>query len=189
MELATKQISSKRLELDEVLSKVNGVQFFLSCITALCSNEKKPKNTDSDKAVAPGGEKAYPAVAYFIAYRINETCNENALYAILHNQDTEPVVRPIVTRKKTSTNKAMEKAARQLFQVLKDHNNAWVIDMLEKSNAYCFAECSRTSSARYRKKRVNRPIIQLCRVVWSSSTESNSGTNSTRRYQFYNPTG
>jgi hypothetical protein len=40
----------------------------------------------------------------------------------------------------------METAARQLFQVVKDHNNRSIQDMIDVSNTYCYRSASVESS-------------------------------------------
>ena len=68
IELAKRQIFSKRLHLDDQLSKIYGVQYF-SCITLMMSNEK----TSSPQCEEEGpGREIYPDVAYFIMYRPSE---------------------------------------------------------------------------------------------------------------------
>ena len=143
LELARNEIASKRLHLDDILNKVYGLQFFISSVTAVSTNANESRGNEFHSS----DETIYPAVAYFIVYRETETCNENAIFTLLHNQETEPKVTGITTRVNERTGGAMEKAARQLFQVVKDHNNQMVLEMLEQSNVYCFNNCRRTTSA------------------------------------------
>lgn len=146
VQLATNQIASKRLQLDEALSAIHGVQFFFSCVSSVCSNAKEAKRSNKTQEEPPIEEKTYPAIGYFVVYRKTETCNENALFAALHNQDVEPKIRTIRTRARTSANRVMEKAARELFQVLKDHNNPRIEEMVNMSNTYCYDESVMKSS-------------------------------------------
>ena len=46
-----------------------------------------------------------------------------------------------------SSNREMETAARQLFNVVKDHNNATIQEMLDVSNVYCFRHAQESSSS------------------------------------------
>ena len=140
IELARNQIASKRLRLDEILLEMNGVQFFLSAITSQMSNPKLSHDEDSE---APD---SYPAIAYFIVYKESDTCNENVQFTALHNEDVETELTPIRVRTGTTTGKEMETAARQLFQVVKDHNNASIQQMLDVSNVYCYRNAGDTSS-------------------------------------------
>ena len=39
----------------------------------------------------------------------------------------------------------METAARKLFQVVKDHNNQMMLEMVLASNNFCIASCRTTS--------------------------------------------
>ena len=90
----------------------------------------------------PRAQQSYPAIAYFIVYRETQTCNENLLFAAMHNHDMEPEISPIQVR---SSNQ-IEKAAKQLFQVVKDHNNQTTIqEMLDISNVYCYRNADSSS--------------------------------------------
>lgn len=126
---------------------MHGVQFFFSCISSVCSNAKEAKGPSGEQHDVEEEEKSYPAIGYFIVYRETETCSENLLFAALHNQDMEPAIRPIKTRARKSTNDIMEKAARQLFLVLKDHNNSMVQEIVDISNAFCYEHAAQTTSA------------------------------------------
>ena len=78
--------------------------------------------------------ESYPAIAYFIIYRETVACNKNLLFAAMHDHDIDAEISPIRVR---SVNQ-VEKAAKQLFQVLKDHNNPTIQEMLDISNVYCY---------------------------------------------------
>ena len=107
----------------------------------VASNAKNAEKSSVDS------DNICPAIAYFVAYRETETCSENALFAAIHNEDTTPVIRAINTRTSQNTeDETMQKAAKQLFQVLRDHNNPAVLEMLDRSNTYCYAECTRQTS-------------------------------------------
>ena len=122
-------LPAKGFGLDEILGKVNGIQFFFSSVTAVETNAKKPKeNNNSEPDV-------YPAIAYFIVFRETDTCNENAIFTLFHNEDTHATIQ--ATRGNKDSNTQMEHASRQLFQVIKDHNNRGIIAMLNASNDYC----------------------------------------------------
>ena len=134
IQLAQYQIASKRLELDDLLCKINGVQYFFSAISCVASNARSSSQV-------PRARQSYPAIAYFIVYRETQTCNENLLFAAMHNHDTEPEISPIRVR---SSNQ-IEKAAKQLFQVVKDHNNPTIQEMLDISNVYCYRNADGSS--------------------------------------------
>ena len=124
-DLAKNQIWRKRLILDELLAKIGGVQFFFSCITMMRSNFKRAwcgeeKGKEAEK---------YLGVAYFIAYRRNDLCDENAIFATLHNADVEPKIMKIHAFS----------AAATLLQALKDHANTCVQNLVDASNTYCLA--------------------------------------------------
>ena len=77
VKLAKRLISSKRLTLDDMLAKISGVQYFFSCITIMISNAK---SSSCQTGNAQSHRESYPGVAYFVAYRCNEVCNENAIF-------------------------------------------------------------------------------------------------------------
>ena len=86
VELATLQIASKRLKLDDVIKSMKSVHFFFSCITAVSTNEKRSSTGQSKN-------EAYPAIAYFIVYTPSEECNQDTFFARLHNEDLEPNIK------------------------------------------------------------------------------------------------
>ncbi len=65
-----------------------------------------------------GNNDMYPCVAFFIVFESSKNCNQETFFAVLHNQDVEPEIT----------------AARQLFQTVKDDNNAAVQEMVNVSN-------------------------------------------------------
>lgn len=137
VELARLQIASKRLRLHEVLSCTQGVQFYFSCVTCVMSNAKSAQTSDEESAEA----QSYPGIAFFIVYKECETCSEEILFSALHKEDMEPEITPIRVR-----SNEMEKAAKQLFNVVKDHNNPTIQDMLDISNVYCYRNARDWSS-------------------------------------------
>ena len=166
-------IASKRLSLDDSISQVCGVQFFLSSITATSTNAKKTRQGADENGTS---DQVYPAVAYFVVYRETDTCNAQSIYTLLHNQDTEANVQPITTRASTS----MESVARQLFQVVKDHKNPMVLEMVQASNQFCVANC-RSSSAKEESNvpehvtdRRPRYPTSPCRIIVINTTEFDS---------------
>ena len=177
LEMAKNQIASKRLRLDDILSKLYGVQFFISCITAVCSN---PKESNADQDANVEDRPIFPAVSYFIVFRQTETCNQNKIYQLLHNENMNAVIQGITSRVEKANDKKMEKYARQLFQVVKDHNNQFVTDMLNESNAYCLANCQESTSADENEGPSNtdqrRPPQQThpCRVIVVNVSEFES---------------
>ena len=128
IQLAQCQIASKRLELDDVLCKINGVQYFFSCISCVASNARSSQ--------AQRTRQSYPAIAYFVVYRETAACNEQLLFAAMHDHDMDAEISHIRVRSVDQ----VERAARQLFQVVKDHNNPTIQEMLDVSNVYCYGE-------------------------------------------------
>ena len=141
LQMANNLICSKRLHLDDALSQLNGVQFYFSCITAVSSNAKASQASGAPTTIT------YPGVAYFVAYRQTDDCDDNQIFTLLHNMETEPAVQPIHTRGRADGDGRMDAACRELFQVVKDHNSDLVMNMVNASNHYCLATCSRTMSA------------------------------------------
>ena len=133
IELAMYQIASKRLSLDDVLSNISGIQFFISCVTCVTTNAKSSEDCRGE---------TYPAIAYFIVYRENDECNETTIFAKLHNEEVEPGITPIRVRVSSCQNRQTETAAKQLFQVIKDHNSEAVQELLDFSNACCYQEAA-----------------------------------------------
>ena len=120
-----------------------------SCVTSVMCNVKSSQTVDSQSS---SSRESYPAVAFFIAYKNCYTFNEAALFSALHNENMEPDItgirmRPRMPLNATSSNREMETAARQLFNMVKDHNNATIQEMLDVSNVYCFRHAQESSSS------------------------------------------
>ncbi|CAB4008241.1 Hypothetical predicted protein [Paramuricea clavata] len=143
VELAMLQITSKRMLLNDAINSIDGVIFFFSCISSVCSNPNV-KQTRSDQNSQEAETDTYPCVAFFVVYEPSEKCSDNTFFAALHNHDVEPTITPI--RVRNNGNQEMETAARQLFQVVKDHNNQSIQDMIDVSNTYCYRNASVESS-------------------------------------------
>jgi hypothetical protein len=121
LRLARRTISEKRVQLDELLHNIPGVRFFISAITAV---EATTQRND---------ETIFPAVSYFIVYSPSDECNDEIIFNRLHNEDTEANVDPIKQRRRGDG----EDIACVLFNVVKDHNNEYVKEMVRVSNGYC----------------------------------------------------
>ena len=67
-------------------------------------------------------------------YRENDECNETTIFAKLHNEEVEPDITPIRVRVSSGQNRQTQTAAKQLFQVIKDHNNEAVQEMFDSSD-------------------------------------------------------
>lgn len=131
VQLARNRIASKRLALDDVLGSLEGVHFFISAITAVAGTTESGNRHGAQDAVM------YPAVAYFVAFSTTEHCNEEAIFAALHRQDTEATIKAMHTR---GRRKDLAKASEEVFQVVKDHKNDMVTAMVAQSNTFCFQE-------------------------------------------------
>ena len=140
IDLAKRLISSKRLHIDDSLSKIDGVHFFISSITGTLSNSKrKGEAPDLDTVCS----NFYPGVAYFITFSPSQLCNEEVIMKTLHDQDTEAEIKTIQARAVKCDEKPedilsiMEKG---VFQVIKDQNNGAVQKMVKESNQFCAAK-------------------------------------------------
>ena len=123
----------------------------------------------------PKDGEIYPGVAYFIAYRRNDLCNENSIFATLHNADMEPTI----TKIHAST------AAATLFQPLKDDANSCVQNLVNVSNTYCLTRamdelCEEEDVPEGRRLYPTKP----CRIVVANTAEFLIGmTNAYERLQ------
>ena len=79
-------------------------------------------------------------------YKECATCNENILFSTIHNEELDAEVTRIRVRTSSDSNNEMEKAAKRLFQVVKDHNNNTIQEMLHISNVYCYKNSEGTPS-------------------------------------------
>ena len=127
------------------------MEYFLSCVTVMKSNTKS-------STVQASQTESFPGVAYFLVYRASEACNENKIFALLHNADMEPTI----TKIRTTT------AASSVFQVLKVHANEAVQSLVSTSNSYCF---DRAAAELNREETVVEPTnprsypTKPCRIV------------------------
>ena len=68
----------------------------------------------------------------------------DSFFAVLHNQDVEREITSIKVRNRGKPD--LKTAARQLFQTVKDHNNATVQEMVDLSKTYCCRNAPASSS-------------------------------------------
>ena len=108
-----------------------------SLINEISETEKSSQSSshaDSSEAVLEEPD-FYPTIAYFVAFTESEDCNANKIFQVLHESETIAQVRQIASRsKKPNTNQI----ANDLFNVLKDHNNTAIENIVKKSNKFCF---------------------------------------------------
>ena len=102
------------------------MQYFFSSISCVASNARSPQ--------AQRTGESYPAITCFIVYHEMIACNENILFAAMHDHDMDAEISPVRVRIVSQ----VEKAAKQLFQVVKDHNNPTIQEMLDILNVYCY---------------------------------------------------
>ena len=106
-------ISAKRLDMDRMLRNLPGMRFFISSITAIRH-----------------ANQIYPGIAYFFIFSRSDACNQEIIFNVLHGEDTEADVAPIQSRARGDA----DRFAKLLFTVVKDHDNAYVCEMVRRSN-------------------------------------------------------
>ena len=108
-----------------------------SLINETSETEKSSQSSshaDSSEAVLEEPD-FYPALAYFVAFTESEYWNANKIFQVLHESETIAHVRQIASRsKKPNTNQI----ANDLCNVLKDHNNPAIENIVKKSKEFCF---------------------------------------------------
>ena len=90
IQLAQCQIASKRLELDDVFCKINGMQYFFSCISCVASNARSSQAQRTRQSTAN--------IAYFVVYRQTAACKEQLLFAAMHDHDMDAEISLIRVR-------------------------------------------------------------------------------------------
>ena len=123
-----------------MIEAIEGVVFFFSSISGVCSNANCRRDPNSQ----PRKRDTYPCVSFFIVFELNERCNDETFFLALHNEDVEPEITPINVR--TQGKQDWETAARQLFQTVKDHSNPTMQEMVDVSNMYCYRNAPASSS-------------------------------------------
>ena len=154
----------------------------------MCSNANTSK-TKSEQTGAKARNDTYPCVSFFIAYEPNEQCDDDTFFAALHNQDVEPEINPIRVRNRASQD--METAARQLFQTVKDHDNASMQEMVDVSNTYCYqnAPDSQSESENEDEEEYDEfqpthfPTVPCCLVIVSHGGYVQQFENAVRKLQ------
>ena len=81
-----------------------------------------------------------PGVAYFIAYTRTTECNSDSISALLHYLDNDVELKTIDSRIKGGEEDDIltEKMVRELFQVVKNHDNDSVKSLVRESNRFCY---------------------------------------------------
>ena len=84
----------------------------------------------------------YPGIAYFIAFTPSPTCNPDRLFEFLHFENTKAEINFIKARVKHESEEQehSERLSRELFNVLKDHDNDAVRQFVKLSNQFCYAK-------------------------------------------------
>ena len=149
-------IANKPLRMDEALSKLYGVQFVFSAITRTQNHARKKKQEKSEDLTSQEKEEEdksqanqdlddffrnfNPGVAYFIAYTRTTECKPDSIFALLHYLDNDVELKTIDSRIKGGEEDDIltEKMVRELFQVVKDHDNGPVKSLVRESNQLCY---------------------------------------------------
>ena len=83
-------------------------------------------------------------MAYFVAFSPSDTCNAETILRTLHEQETEADVCQLRTNLKPLSDEtyyeASEKLLRELYLVVKYHNNNAVQEMTARSNQFRLAK-------------------------------------------------
>ena len=121
LDLARSSISGKRITFDELLQNIPDVRFFVSAITAIQATSEQDRGL------------IFPAVSFFIVYSPSDDCSEEIIFDALNNEDPEvDVVR--IRHRQPGDGYSL---AHVLFNVVKNHNNEYVNEMVRLSNDYC----------------------------------------------------
>ena len=164
-------MASKRLQLDEVVSKVKGVMLFFSSVGEVTTNsmnrkadkKKNPskeqdsnsqekeitENHENERAEQPekpekcekDGDIPYPAISYFIVCRKGFKDAASNIHKVLYEAETEVEIKELKTRKQ---NQGQEKdVLSKLCQVLKDLNSSYAECLLKYSVEFCYNQAVR----------------------------------------------
>ena len=147
---------------------MDGVQFFISCITMVETNARRPRSDeeDEDDEAASGGPTIFPGLAYFVVFRETSKCTKETIFSALHDADMEPTITEIKTRNTIGLTK-VETAVCKIAQVVKDHNNAATKKMVIASNPFCRSVC-RAREVEDEDENINRRNTNAkitCRLV------------------------
>ena len=147
---------------------MDGVQFFISCITMVQTNARRPKSDEEDEDDEPAsrGPTIFPGVAYFVVFRETSKCTKETIFVTLHDADMEPTITEIKTRNNRGLT-LVETAVYQIAQVVKDHNNAATKNMVIASNLFCRSVC-RAREIEDEDEKINRRNTNAqipCRLV------------------------
>ena len=166
LQLAENQICSKRMTLDDKIIEMEGVQFFISCITRIEEKTSRALSDEDDDDNGGSHLKTYPGVAYFVAYRETSTCSKEAIFRALHDADMDPTISEIRTRNSEAI-PAEEVAAKKIAQVVKDHDSRVTIDLVHMSNRFCREACRQhnTNESNDRRDQPRRYPETPCRLV------------------------
>ena len=144
--MAKNQICSHRLKLDDTIIGMEGVQFFVSCITEIEQNVARRITPGEDGRGFNPEKIVYPGVSYFIAYRETSKCSKHAIFRALYEADMDPTINAIKTRNSGSLSGYEDVAIKKLAQVVKDHDNRATKELVRMSNAFCRAACRDSGS-------------------------------------------
>ena len=124
--MAKNQICSHRLKLDDTIIGMEGIQFFVSCITEIEQNVAR--------RITPGEDERG-----FNPEKIVYLC-------ALYEADMDPTINEIETRNSGSLPGYEDVAIKKLAQVVKDHDNRATKELVRMSNAFCRAACRNSGS-------------------------------------------
>ena len=115
--MAKNQICSHGLKLDDAIIGMEGVQFFVSCITEIEQNVTHRITPGEDERGFNPEKIVYPGVSYLIAYRETSKCSKDAIFRALYEADMDPTINAIKTRNSGSLPGYEDVAIKKLAQV------------------------------------------------------------------------
>ena len=108
------------------------------------------KSNTKSSTVQASQTESFPGVAYFLVYRESKACNKNKIFALLHN-------------------------ASSVFQVLKDHTNEAVQNVVCTSNSYCFGQAAAELNREETFVELQIPALiqgSPAKLLWSTKTST-----------------
>ena len=137
------------LDCDPSLYYIANILLIMKMMSA---ETKQPKDVETDKK--PSSKPAeqaelddmlhnfFPGISYFIAFTPSESCDPESLFIFLRFQNTEAEISYIKTRVKYDSEEKenTERLSRDLFSVLKDHDNEAVQHFAKLSCQFCYTK-------------------------------------------------
>ena len=148
-------IANKRLRMDEALSVWGTIMGQQKSEDLTSQKKEKGDKSQANQDLDDFFRNFNPGVANFIAYTRTTECNPDSIFALLHYLDNDVELKTIDSRIKGGEEDDIltEKMARELFQVVKDHDNDAVKSLVRESNRFCYGSKLVKSSMDGQKKK------------------------------------